>query len=552
MKGHRTMMLQTMRVGGRAIALAVLVWAMLAVPLLAAERVFNVREQGAVADGKTFCTEAIQKAIDRCGEAGGGTVYFPPGVYLSGTVFLKSRVTLHLEAGATLQGSTRLADYPVVKAKTESRTNLYNLRSMIFAEDLNAISIVGRGTLDGNGAAFKDRAHDGRRPLILRVINCRDVLVQDIRMQNSGFWNQHYLACERVRVQGIRVWNHETYNVDGIDIDGCRDFVVSNCFFDSDDDAICLKSTLDRPCENVLISNCVVSSHCNAIKMGTDSTGGFTDVAITNCSIVSPRSSKVIYGHQRGISGISLELVDGGRMDRIAVSNVTIDGVEVPLFVRLGNRGKGFVLDDSTPEQKRPIGTLRNVSFANVVATRAGKTGCSVVGLPGHAVENVSFSNVTIRSEGGGRRDWAAKPIRERAADYPEATMFGKLPAHGLYCRHVRGIALTDVRLLTDKPDGRHALVIDDLEGANISGLFCSHAAEAEPLVRLTQARDVLIRGCQPAIAEGVFLRLEGKDTAGIGLVGNDLSRVGKVAEFGDGVDAKVLRSAGNVDPQPK
>ena len=175
-------------------------------------------------------------------------------------------------------------------------------------------------------------------------------------MQNSGFWNQHYLVCERVVLRGIRVWNHATYNADGVDIDGCRDFILADSVIDSDDDAVCLKSTLNRPCENVLISNCVVSSHCNAIKMGTDSTGGFVNVTIANCSIVSPRHSKVLYGRQRGISGISFELVDGGRIDRVAVSNVTIDGVEVPLFVRLGNRGTGFVIKEEKEKTEIPVG----------------------------------------------------------------------------------------------------------------------------------------------------------------------------------------------------
>ena len=122
-------------------------------------------------------------------------------------------------------------------------------------------------------------------------------------------------------------------------------------------------------------------------------------------------------------------------------------------------------LERAKSEKAIPVGTLRNVSFANIVATRAGKTGCSIVGLPGHCVENVSLSNVTIRSEGGGKRQWASAAIKERANAYPEATMFGKLPAHGLYCRHVRGLTLTDVRLLTDEPDGRHALVLDDVAG---------------------------------------------------------------------------------------
>ena len=525
-------------------------WFLAADALAAAEPVVNVRDLGAVADGKTLCTPALQKAVDRCSDAGGGTVYFPPGTYLSGTIFLKSRVTLNLAAGATLLGSPRKEDYPVMIPKNvESRTNQYNLRSIIYAENVDRIAIVGQGTLDGNGAAaFNDRSHNGLRPLILRVINCRDVLVENIRMQNSGFWNQHYLACERVVMRGVHVFNHTSYNADGIDIDGCRDFVVTDCFIDSDDDAICLKSTLDRPCENILISNCVVSSHCNAIKFGTDSSGGFVNVTITNCSIVSPRNSKVIYGLQRGISGISIELVDGGVIDRVTVSNVTIDGVEVPIFVQLGNRQHGVTVTDEKPKKDVPVGTLRNVMFSNIVATRAGKTGCSVVGLPGHAVENVTFSNVTIRSEGGGKSEWAAAKIREMPEAYPEATMFGKLPAHGLYCRHVRGLTLSGVRIETDEPDGRHAIAFDDVQNADISGLTCSQSPAAASLIGLRHTQDVLIHGCQPkTAAQGVFLRLADKDTSGVALIGNDLSRVGAISEFADDAPPASLRSAANL-----
>jgi polygalacturonase len=516
--------------------------------LAAAEPIVNVQQLGAVADGKTHCTEAIQKAIDQCSAAGGGTVNFPPGSYLTGTIFLKSNVTLNLDAGATLLGSGDLADYPATTPKNApSRTNSYNIRSLIYAEDLDKIGITGRGTLDGNGSFYRDRRHDGNRPLIFRCINCRDVRIENITMTNSGFWNQHYLFCERVVVRGIRVWNHTTYNVDGIDIDGCRDFVLTDSFIDSDDDAVCLKSTSERPCENVLVSNCVVSSHCNAIKFGTDSTGGFLNIAITNCSIVSPRQSKVIYGIQRGFSGISLELVDGGKIDRVTVSNVTIDGVEVPLFVRLGNRGTGFVIKEDAAKTEVPVGTVRNVLFNNIAATHAGKTGCSVVGIPDHCVENVSFNNVVIHSEGGGKKEWSSATIQERPADYPEATMFGKLPAHGLYCRHVRGLTLTDVRLETEEPDGRHALALDDLQDVNISGLACRQAPAAASLLGLRQTHNVLIRGCRPEAADGVFLRLAGKDTASVSLIGNDFSHVGQLSEFADEAASASLRSAGNL-----
>jgi polygalacturonase len=522
-----------------------LVIMILAAPALRGS-VIDVREAGAVPDGKTLCTAVLQKAIDRCAEAGGGTVYFPSGRYLSGTIILKSHVTLDLEENATLLGSARLADYPPLPAKVQSRTNRYAIRSLIYAEDLDGIGIVGRGTLDGNGAAYYDKSHDGNRPLLLRVINCRDVLVENIRMQNSGFWNQHYLACRRVRLQGVRVFNHATYNVDGVDIDGCRDFTLSDCILDSDDDALCLKSTIDQPCENILVTNCLISSHCNAVKMGTDSSSGFRNVTITNCAIVAPRDSKVIYGLQRGISGISLEIVDGGLMDRVVVSNVTIDGVEVPIFIRLGNRGYGFLETAEKPKGDYPVGALRNISFTNVIATRAGKTGCSIVGLPGHLVENVLLSGVTIRSEGGGEAAWAANAVQEFPEKYPEATMFGKLPAFGLYCRHVKGLTLSNVRLETDDPDGRHALVLDDVRDTGVDGLAFANASDAAALVKIVDGDSIMIRGCRPDLPKGLFLRVEGAGTKGVFLTGNDFTRAGKAFELTSGADPSSLKTAGN------
>jgi hypothetical protein len=382
--------------------------------------------------------------------------------------------------------------------------------------------------------------------------NCRDVQVKDICMQNAGFWAQHYLCCERVLLRGVRIWNHATYNNDGVDIDGCRDFIVSECFIDSDDDALCLKSTSDRPCENILISNCVIRSHCTAIKMGTDSTGGFLNVTIINCSIVSPGGSEFLYGLQRGVSGISLEIVDGGQMDRVTVANVTIDGVEVPIFMRLGNRGHGYLPPGAESKAVRPVGTLRNVSFSNITATRAGKTGCPMVGLPGHPIENVTLSNVTIHSEGGGTREWSSRAIEELPDQYPEATMFGKLSGYGLYCRHVQGLTLSNVRLQSGEPDGRHALALDDVRDTDISGLTCSHAPAAAPLVRLVQSHDILIRGCRPEARDGAFLHLEGRNISGIALVGNDLRHVGTIAEFTHGADPSSLLAAGNLDREPQ
>ena len=311
------------------------------------------------------------------------------------------------------------------------------------------ISIVGRGTLDGNGAAYKDRRP--RRPppadpaghqLPRRAGRKHpDAELRLLEPALSGLRARAGAAACGSATTPPTTSTASTSTAAAISSSPTASSTATTT-------RVCLKSTSDRPCENVLISNCVISSHCNAIKMGTDSSGGFVNVAITNCSIVSPRDSKVIYGLQRGISGISLELVDGGKIDRVAVSNVTIDGVETPIFVRLGNRGTGLRSRTQSPKKQVPVGTLRNVSFANIVATRAGKTGCSIVGLPGHRHrKRVAQQRDHPQRRRRKTRVGVGHRSRSIAEGYPEATMFGKLPAHGLYCRHVRGLTLSDVRL---------------------------------------------------------------------------------------------------------
>ncbi len=511
--------------------------------------VFNVRDSEAVPDGKTLCTPAIQGMIDRAAAAGGGTVYFPPGTYQSGTLHLRSHVNLHLEAGSTLLGSPNKDHYPQRKSKTESRTNRYNLRSLIFGEGLENISITGRGAIDGNGSFFKDRRHDGERPLNLRIIDCRDVLVENVSIGNSGFWNQHYLLCDGVRVHGVKVWNHATYNVDAIDIDSCRNFVVSDCIFDSDDDAVCLKGTLDHPCQNIQITNCVISSHCNAIKMGTDSSGGFTDISISNCSIVSPRGTKALYGFDRGISGISLEVVDGGRMERVAISNITIEGVEVPLFVRLGARGSGMFPSEAELRAAHSVGAIRDISLSNILISNGGQTGCSIVGIPGHEIENLTLSDVTIRSQGGGQAAWAENKIEEFYDKYPEGTMFGKLPAHGLYCRHAKGLSLTNVRVETDKPDGRPALVFDDVQDSTIDGLLCSGTEGTMPLLTIEGCHDLVFNRCRPNAPAGAFIAAKGNDNSKIAVMGCDLRRVAKVVSTGTNTASTSFELSANLGP---
>ena len=251
-------------------------------PPIRAVAAVNVLDHGAVGDGVRMNTTAIQSAVDACSKRG-GAVFFPPGAYLSGTIVLKSGVTLHLSPGSVLRGSTRLADYPSRVPAMRSYADNYTDKSLIYAENVHDVGIEGRGVIDGQGGAFKGDYK--LRPYTLRFIGCRNVWVSDVALRDSPMWVQHYLGCENVSIRGVEVRSRVNLNNDGIDIDSCERVRISDCDVWTGDDSIVLKSTTARPCKDVVITNCILSSLCNALKMGTESNGGFENTAISNCTI---------------------------------------------------------------------------------------------------------------------------------------------------------------------------------------------------------------------------------------------------------------------------
>ncbi len=510
-------------------AAAILI-AFLTLPVMLASAIegvdFSVRDFGAVGNGTTLETEAIQKTVDAAAKAGGGTVVFPSGTYLSGTIYLRDHVTLELQAGAVLLGSTRLVDYPVNYCSYPSYTDNYCVRALIWADSVKNIAIIGRGTIDGQGAAFlgheaseeelaalaKGRTDPNRyapndiyanRPYIIRVISCEDVLVEGITLRNSPMWMQHYLHCNHLTLRGVRVINHGNRNNDMVDIDCCRNVVVTGCYGDSDDDALTLKSNGPDPTENVTITGCILRSHCNALKMGTESTGGFRNISISNCTILRSEIEKNIHGLPEGLAGIALEAVDGGMMERVTISNINMNGIATPIFMRLGNRARPHRLDAPTPD----VGVFRDVNVDNIVATGVENISCSITGIPGHPIEGVSLSNIVIRCRGGIDEDRTDLEVPEVEQKYPESRMFGDLPSYGFYCRHVNGLTFRNVRLGFDTPDTRYALVCDDVENLTLEAFQPMASKSAPAAVLFKNVRNAFIRGCNPPSMD-TFIRL--------------------------------------------
>ena len=456
--------------------------------LTAGAKDYVITDFGAVSDTTVLSTEAIQRAVDRCSESGGGRVVVPAGMYKIGTLVLRSHVNLYLEQGATLYGSTRLEDYRPMKTDYVSLRTQTATVQHIYADRVEDVTISGYGTIDGRGRAFKKQTWNDEgitRPHLLRFVQSRDIRIEDITLRNSGCWMQHYLACDRLQIRGIKVINRNNYNNDALDLDGCHDVVVTGLIADSDDDGITLKSTSPRLCENIRISDCVVSSHCNGVKLGTETNGGFRNISISGI-VVKPSSdqSTQFFGapSKIGTSAISLEIVDGGTMENVSLSDFTVEGTESPIFIRLANRGRGYKLrggdgtlsgtgNDDTITELIPIdhvGTMRGLHLSRISVRNAGPVGCSITGLPGHSVEDVTLTDIIIHHKGGVTQadlpkiDEALKDEKER--EYPEATMWGNLPAKGFYVRHARHVSFQNVVVTTDEPDARPEFVRVDAD----------------------------------------------------------------------------------------
>lgn len=414
----------------------------------------NVNDFGAIGDGKYLNTEKIQAAIDHCSKTGGGEVVFPKGVFVTGTLILKDNVTLFLGSSTVIQGSERKEDYPLFRN---------DFKALIYGADSKNVSICGSGIIDGQGRNFFEKDNHPGRPILVLFDRCKKVRVQDVFLKNSAMWTFRLHKCDDVLVRGIDIYSHDNYNNDGIDIES-RNVIISDCRIDTDDDAIVFKSK-DPTCivENVTVTNCILSANCNFIKFGTESHGVFRNVAISNCVLHRASEAKFhpwqkivwgVAGFNTGISGIALEVVDGGTMDQVTISNISMEDVQTPVFIRLGKRN-----------QDERIGSLRNVSISNIVATSQSFISGSITGIPEARVENIILRDFIFNIKGGGTAADAAKEVPEVRNNYPENRMFGQmLPSYGFFIRHAQNIVLDNVQLRyhTEKEE-RHAIVAEDV-----------------------------------------------------------------------------------------
>mgnify|MGYP001557185415 CR=1 FL=1 len=520
-------------------------------------RFFDVHSFGAAGDGSRLDSAAINSAIDAAAAVGGGFVYVRPGVYLCGTVVLKSNVTLYLEAGATILGSKTISDYspnPGPHAKGDA-----NQKHLIFARDARNVGLAGPGRIDGQGAAFwvpsnrkvpppedgwKDVATYDWKPVdrpspMLEFVECESLRIEDVRIENAPGWTLRPANCNNVTIRGIRIKNPVIGpNTDGIDLTGCTNVFISDCHIDTGDDAICLKSENpygDEPriSRNITITNCVLTCCCNGLKFGTSTRGGYENITFSNCVIANddvPLNARVI-------SGIALEMVDGGWLEGVTISNIRMQRVRTPIFLRRGIR---HAAADGT------AGVLRGVMMENIHAIGAILTS-SVTGLPGFDVEDVTLSNIRIDTHEGGQEEWVSREVPEVPKAYPEARMFGRLPSYGFYCRHVKGLRIRDLVLETKVPDARPTIVCDDVKDLDIDGLRAARITTAQPVIKLIQTRGAWLRGCAAPENTDAFVRVEGEHTDNVLVTNCDLRAAKRAIDEASGVPVQKAIAVANI-----
>ena len=451
---------------------------------------FNIRSFGAVGDGTNLDSPAIDKAINAAADAGGGTVLLPAGTYLSGSIHLRSNIHLLIDTGATILGAPqKLNAYdetePFPGIAYQDGGHCYFHNSLIWGENLTNVFITGHGMINGGGLTRDSKILDkmcgydhfqtpntntfppvrlGNKAIALKL--CKNVLIRDVTIFHGGHFGILVTGCDNLTIDNVTL----DTNRDGMDLDCCRNTMVSNCRVNSPtDDGICPKSTYalgeTRLTENLTIVNCQVSGFVEGtlidgtmkparggmgrIKFGTEASGGFRNCSVANCTF-------------RSCHGLALEEVDGGLLENITINNLSMMDVrDCAIYITTGKRNRAPNVTTNS--------RARNILISNVIADSVDKmSGIQISGLPEQPVEGVRLENIRLTSKGGGSTNDAAIQPKELGAGYPDPGKIGTLPAYGVYARHVKDLELANITVNFAKDDFRSAASFADIQGLEI------------------------------------------------------------------------------------
>jgi polygalacturonase len=548
----------------------------------AGARVYNIRDFGAKGDGVALDTAALQAAIDACARDGGGTVLVPAGTFQIGTVELKSNLTLHLAAQATLLGSGDGKQYHAIDAiplRGDSTLGDGNW-ALLYAVEAKNITIEGPGTIDGQGEQFYNWGKStpppsgiggDKRPYHLLFHRCENLAVRDLRLVRCAFHSIRVIQSEHVRMEGLYIHNRVNINNDGFHFISARHVAISNCTVLCQDDACALFGS----CQFVTVTNCVFSTRWSVFRFGG---GVVKNIAVSNCLIYETYGCPIKIGAGRS------------QLENLSFSNLIFQNVTGPIGINFSARPRTFdaavsaadlarydldkdgKLDDAELAARNddrakaaaaeaasmPAPYVRNISFSNIRATvvkeptmsytdmvtigrvyDGEQNSCIVLNGIGDAViENVSFDDVHVTYAGGGSAELAAKrKIPETAREYFGAwaeAPFGP-PAYGLYARNVKGLTLQNVRFEVASPDLRPAVVLDNVRDLAVNGFSAQGNSQGESVLRFTGVQDALLTATRVLTPTGAFLQLEGEKNAGVTVDGGDLSKAKTPVTFRDG-----------------
>jgi hypothetical protein len=472
---------------------------------------YRITDYGAIGDSTTLSTQAIQLAIDAAAKAGGGRVIVPPGVFLTGSIFLKDYIELHLMPGAKLLGSVSASDYPQTKVPYLSYNRNYgghenlpgDLRiGLVMGIGVKNVSITGAGIIDGNGGNGEDfvvtvdedgRWHKPKRPFAVFFIASERVTVRDVKVQFSQMWQMHFENCAYVHLDNLTVQGHANANDDGIDINSCREVTIQNCRVDVGDDGLVFKTKGNAVMENVLVNNCIFSSETRAIQFGSETEADIRNVVISNV-LLKPTKIRPEYPAPgaKAISklikrelgaGISINVNDGATIENVLITNVLCEGLPSPIYLHTAKRQWKYSVGEV--DTLMPAGTLKNITIENFHAVGVKPyANPTMMGLQEMPLENITLKNSSFTFEPDMDLSeyelLAALEDKSSHGNYKLANAgwpgyWGedkRYPAYGFEFRYIKGLTLDDLHFYYPYQDGRPPLKYHEVEGLLTNELF--------------------------------------------------------------------------------
>ena len=537
-------------------------------------RTYNIRDFGALGDAKANDTPALQSAIDQCTKDGGGTVLVPAGTFLIGATQLKSNVTLHLAAGATLLGTTDKNGYHAVSEiplNGDATLNDGNW-ALLYAVNATNVTVEGPGKIDGQGFQFHSPQRGTpspvglpgpHRPYHILAYRSDNLTVRNLTLVDCAFHSIRVIQSHYVLMDALHIHSRVNSNNDGFHFISCEHVNITNCNLECQDDACALFGS----CKFIMVDNCSFSTRWSVFRFGS---GQAENVVVSNCIIWE------CYG-----CPFKLACGPGGRLENMSFSNIILKDVTGPINITAGryrNRQRNNTTqpaaeaattapatqpteyeNETAATQPRPPALVRNISFSNIRGTittdppqlrdtkhfsnysSGEKFSAIVINAVGDAiVENISFDNIHLTFGGGGTAEMGAnRSVPQITGEY---FALGPIPAYGFYARNAKAITLNNLRFQTATPDLRPAVILENMHDVAITSLAAQGNENAESLLRISNSTDILLTSPRTLTPVPIFLQLEGTKNDSITIEGGNISKATKPLALANGANDSAIK----------